>query len=78
MEGQHAVSEYTVIYECDESGCSAWVPDLPVCVAAGDSRAEVEKLIRGAIEMHIEYLREHGEPVPEPTTTAGAVAVPVA
>ncbi len=54
----------------------AWVPDLPGCVAAGESHAEVEQLIAEAIGAHIESLREHGEPVPEPSSTAGAVRVP--
>jgi len=54
------------------------VPDLPGCVAAGDSRQEAEQLIAEAIGAHIESLREHGEPVPEPSSTAGAVQVPTA
>lgn len=56
----------------------AWVPDLPGCVAAGDSRQEAEQLIAEAIAAHIESLREHGEPVPETSSTAGAVQVPTA
>jgi predicted RNase H-like HicB family nuclease len=67
--------EYAVIYERGSEGWGAWVPDLPGCVAAGDTRAEVEQLIREAIELHIESLREHGEPVPAPSSLAGAVAV---
>jgi predicted RNase H-like HicB family nuclease len=67
--------EYAVIYEQGTAGWGAWVPDLPGCVAAGESRDEVEQLIREAIEAHIESLREHGEPVPEPSSTAGAVKV---
>jgi predicted RNase H-like HicB family nuclease len=53
----------------------AYVPDLPGCIAVGDSRGEVEQLIRVAIEFHIEGLPEAGEPVPEPRTEAGSVAV---
>lgn len=68
--------EYAVIYEQDKSDWGAWVPDLPGCVAAGDTREEVERLIREAIQAHIESLREHGEPVPEPSSTAGAVDIP--
>lgn len=67
--------EYLVIFEQGETGWGAWVPDLPGCVAAGDSRAEVERLIREAIEAHIECMREHGEPVPEPASTVGAIEV---
>ncbi len=54
------------------------MPDLPGCVAAGQSRQEVEQLIAEAIAVHVESLREHGEPVPEPSSTAGLVKVPAA
>lgn len=67
--------EYAVIYEQGPTGWGAWVPDLPGCVAAGESRDEVEQLIREAIESHIQSLREHHEPVPEPSSTVGAVEV---
>jgi predicted RNase H-like HicB family nuclease len=42
---------YTVIYEVTPTGFSAYLPDLPGCVAAGTTRAEVERLIRSAVEM---------------------------
>ena len=67
--------EYAVIYERSTSGWSAWLPDLPGCVAAGESREQVEQLIREATVAHIESLREHGEPVPEPSSTVGAVEI---
>lgn len=67
------MSEYVVIYEQGPTSWGAWVPDLPGCGAAGETRAEVEQLIREAIDAHIESLREHGEPVPEPSSTAGIV-----
>jgi len=73
------VSDYVVIYEQGPtSSWGAWMPDLPGCVAAGESRGEVEQLIAEAIGAHIESLREHGESVPEPSSTAGAVQVPAA
>ena len=62
-----------VIYEEGPTSWGAWVPDLPGCVAAGDTRAEVEQVIREAIDAHIESLREHGEAIPEPSSTAGMV-----
>ncbi len=62
-----------VIYEQGPTSWGAWVPDLPGCVAAGDTRAEVEQPIREAIDAHIESLREHGEAVPEPSSTVGMV-----
>jgi predicted RNase H-like HicB family nuclease len=61
--------KYVVVYEgADGEGWSAYVPDLPGCVAASDTRAEVERLISEAIPLHIESLRQHGDPVPVPGT----------
>ncbi|MBA2429340.1 MAG: type II toxin-antitoxin system HicB family antitoxin [Thermoleophilaceae bacterium] len=71
------MSEYTVIIEQGDTSWGAWVPDLPGCVAVGESREEVEQLIREAIDEHVESLRESGEPVPEPASAATAVEVPV-
>ena len=67
--------DYTVIYEETPTGFSAYLPDLPGCVAAGATRAEVERLIRSAIEMHLEAMREGGEPLPSPSTWADTVSV---
>jgi len=67
--------EYTVIYEWTGRNYSAYVPDLPGCVAAGDTLEETEQLIREAIQLYIEALREEGEPIPEPAVRAGTVAV---
>lgn len=64
---------YTVIYEATPTGYSAYVPDLPGCVAAGDTRAETERLIRSALQSHVAMLRSWGEPVPEPSTASGTV-----
>lgn len=71
-------TEYVVIYEQGPTSWGAWVPDLPGCVAAGESRAEVERLIVEAIPAHLEVMRERGEAIPEPTSLAGAVQVPAA
>ncbi len=68
---------YTVIYEKTSTGYSAYLPDLPGCVAAGATIDEGKALIEEAVEMHLESLRDDGEPIPEPTTLAGTVAVPV-
>jgi predicted RNase H-like HicB family nuclease len=59
-----------VIIEGGDKSYSAYVPDLPGCVASGESVDEVDTLIREAIRLHIESLRAHGEPVPEPSTAA--------
>jgi predicted RNase H-like HicB family nuclease len=71
---------YLVVFEhTDGSGYSAWVPDLPGCVAAADTRVECEQLIREAIALHLAGMREDGEPIPEPTSVAAAiVSIPAA
>jgi len=67
--------KYTVIYERSATGYGAYVPDLPGCVATAKTKAQVKKLIREAIELHIESLKQHGERVPEPTTVADCITV---
>ena len=67
--------KYTVVIERTDNGYSAYAPDLPGCIAAGDSVSEVEELIREAIILHVESLRAHGDPVPEPQTSAALVEV---
>jgi predicted RNase H-like HicB family nuclease len=67
--------EYIVIIEAGETSLGAYVPDLPGCVAVGESREEVRELIREAIELHIESLRENGETVPEPHSFVEKIAV---
>jgi predicted RNase H-like HicB family nuclease len=59
---------YAVVIEKAESNYSAYVPDLPGCVATGATVEEVESEIRGAIALHIEGLREDGIDVPEATS----------
>ena len=70
-----AAMEYIVIIEPGETSIGAYVPDLPGCVAVGESREEVLELIREAIELHIESLRENGEAVPEPHSFVEKIAV---
>ena len=67
--------EYVVIVEQGESSFGAYVPDLPGCVAVGESRDEAMELVREAIEIHIQSLRENGEAVPAPRSFAERVAV---
>jgi len=61
---------FAVIYEKTPTGYSAYLPDLPGCAAAGATLAETAKLIRGAVELHLETMREDGDPIPVPTTIA--------
>jgi len=70
------MTEYTVILEPGPRNWSAYVPDLPGCIATGKTRADVEETIREAIRLHIEFLRSEGDPVPAPTTDAVRIAVP--
>lgn len=58
---------YMVVIERGETSWGAHVPDLPGCVAVGETRPEVLKLIREAMEFHIEGLKQHGLPVPAPS-----------
>jgi predicted RNase H-like HicB family nuclease len=67
--------EYVVILEQGESSVGAYVPDLPGCVAVAETREEAMDLIREAIELHIESLRENGDPVPTPHSYVEKVAV---
>jgi predicted RNase H-like HicB family nuclease len=69
------VKEYSVIFSRGERSWGAHVPDLPGCIAVGDSLEETESLIREAIEFHIEGMRLHGESVPEPTTEVKRIPV---
>lgn len=67
--------DYVVIIEKGEHSFGAYVPDLPGCVAVGESREEVTNLIREAIEFHLEGLREDGRPVPTPASSIELVRV---
>jgi predicted RNase H-like HicB family nuclease len=69
---------YLVVVEQGTTSFGAYVPDLPGCVAAGETREEVLALIREAIEFHIEGLREEGEPVPSPSSTSAVIEIAAA
>lgn len=57
-----------VIEKAPGSNYSAYAPDLPGCVATGDSLDEVRRNMREAVEFHLDGMREDGETIPEPTT----------
>jgi predicted RNase H-like HicB family nuclease len=61
---------YAVVIEKAGGNYSAYVPDLPGCVATGKTVKDTEREIREAVRFHIEGLREDGLPVPEPTSIA--------
>ena len=69
---------YLVVVEEGTTSFGAYVPDLPGCVAAGETREEVLRLIRDAIEFHIEGLKQEGQPVPPPSSTSAVVEVAAA
>jgi predicted RNase H-like HicB family nuclease len=69
------MTQYTVIYEPGEGNWSAYVPDLPGCIATAKTRQQLQRRIREAIEFHIEGLRLHGEPIPAPAVESGKVSV---
>lgn len=72
------MTRYMVIIEQGESSWGAHVPDLPGCVAVGETRAEVISLIREAIVFHIDGLKEAGLPVPKPISEGEFVEVEAA
>ena len=67
--------QYAVIIETSSNNYSAYVPDLPGCVATGDTVEEVTRLIREGIEFHIQGMREDGLEIPAPSTLAALVDV---
>ena len=70
--------QYMVVVEKGANSFGAYVPDLPGCIATGESRDEVLNLIREAIEFHIEGLREDGQPIPVPSSFSAIVDVKAA
>ena len=62
-----------VIEQARDGSYSAYVPDLPGCVACGDTREEVTTSIQEAVRLHVESLRTHGDSVPAPSTTTAVV-----
>ena len=66
---------YLVVVEKGPTSYGAYVPDLPGCVAAGETKEEALSLIREAIELHLEGLKEEGQPVPAPSSTSELVEV---
>jgi predicted RNase H-like HicB family nuclease len=67
---------YAIVIEKSSNGYGAYVPDLPGCVAVAETEREVRELIREAIELHLDGLREDDVPVPQPVTRVDYVDVP--
>jgi predicted RNase H-like HicB family nuclease len=68
--GAH-VNGYAVVIERADDGYGAWSPELPGCVALGDTPEQAATEMREAIRLHVELLRERGEPVPQADRRAG-------
>jgi predicted RNase H-like HicB family nuclease len=66
---------YAVVYESGPRNWSAYVPDLPGCIATGKDRAETEANIRAAISLHLRGMRRDGDTIPPPTSEVGMVSV---
>lgn len=72
------MSGYVVVIERAEDGTfGAWSPDLLGCVATAQSYDQVVELMRGAVASHLEVMREHGDPIPEPRAV-GAMTISAA
>lgn len=69
---------YLVVVEKGPSSYGAHVPDLPGCIAAGETKEEALSLIREAIEFHLEGLKQEGLPIPTPVSTSEVVEVEAA
>jgi predicted RNase H-like HicB family nuclease len=66
---------YAIVIENTGTNYSAYVPDLPGCIATGATVAEAEQRIREAIEFHLEGMREDGTPIPAPSSRVEYVEV---
>ena len=66
---------YAIVIEWAGTNYSAYVPDLPGCIAVGDTLTEVQQSIREAIALYVEVLREDGQPVPPPSSQVAYVEV---
>jgi predicted RNase H-like HicB family nuclease len=69
------MTEYTIIIEDSGSNFAAYAPDVPGCVAAADTIEETRQLMEEALALHLEMLRDLGEPVPAPHVRAAVVQV---
>jgi predicted RNase H-like HicB family nuclease len=66
---------YAIVIERAENNYAAYVPDLPGCVATGQTIEETEQQIRQAIDLHLRGMREDGLPIPEPSSSVDYVDI---
>jgi len=67
---------FIVIFEHGPTSVGAYVPDLPGCVAVGTTQEEAQAFITEAIRMHLEGMREDGEPLPTPVSSCTVITIP--
>jgi predicted RNase H-like HicB family nuclease len=67
--------KYLVVIEQTKSGCSAYIPDLPGCVATGETKEAVEQNMQEAIAFHLDGLRLEGLTIPQPTTSSAYIEI---
>ncbi len=66
---------YAVVFEKSSTGYSAYLPDLPGCVASGKTLKKVKRLIREAAKMHLQAMRKDLAPIPGPSTLTDYITV---
>ena len=64
------MNQYLVVMERTTTGYGVYIPDLPGCVSTGRTKAQAKRNAREAIELHLEGLREEGQPIPKASSTA--------
>lgn len=69
------MTEYAIIIEDAGSNYAAYAPDIPGCIAAAETVEETRKLMEEALVLHLEMLREMGEPIPQPHIQAAVVQI---
>ncbi len=67
--------KYLIIIEKTTTGFSSYSPDLPGCVSTGETREEIERNMKEAIEFHLEGMQEEGYPIPEPSSESAYLEV---
>ena len=68
---------YLVVIDAGPDSYGAYMPDLPGCIAAAETREEVVQLIQEALPLHLEGMRQNGDPIPPPSSTAIMVTIPL-
>ena len=70
------MKRYAAVYERAATNWAAYIPDLPGCVTTGKTLEETKRNIREAVELHLESMKDVGEPVPEPSTEVEFLDLP--